>query len=148
MQAGHYTSAAALIGIFENEKLWATNIKFLNDEQEFLHALDLARAVTQESQQRFNKKSGFLESHALYVKDITAQLESLNTYQNPYSLALFLSRRTCFLNGEGIAPEIKVTALNLMSMKFIPQRRMNLTTLNYLPASTTTKQKPNKYTQF
>jgi hypothetical protein len=42
---GHYTTATSLIGILEHEVLWATNIKFLNDEHEFQHALDLARKV-------------------------------------------------------------------------------------------------------
>ncbi|MGQ7275469.1 DUF2971 domain-containing protein [Marinobacter sp. V034] len=36
---GHYTSQAGLIGIMGNQKIWATNIKYLNDENEFSDAL-------------------------------------------------------------------------------------------------------------
>lgn len=42
---GHYTTASALIQILKTEQLWATNIKFLNDEQEFFHALDLIEGI-------------------------------------------------------------------------------------------------------
>lgn len=42
---GHYTSIPGLIGILEAEELWATNIKFLNDEHEFQHAIELFKEV-------------------------------------------------------------------------------------------------------
>src|SRR5262245_4947739 len=34
----HYTSSAGLYGILENNCLWATHFRFLNDSQEFLSA--------------------------------------------------------------------------------------------------------------
>jgi hypothetical protein len=34
----HYTSSAGLYGILENECLWATNFRFLNDSKEFMWA--------------------------------------------------------------------------------------------------------------
>jgi hypothetical protein len=42
---GHYTTLAGLLGIVKTESIWATNIKFLNDEQEFLHALGLIKEI-------------------------------------------------------------------------------------------------------
>lgn len=37
----HYTSSAGLIGILEHGKIWASEIRFLNDMQEFSRALQL-----------------------------------------------------------------------------------------------------------
>jgi hypothetical protein len=42
---GHYTSPGELLGIIRDEFLWATNIKFLNDQHEFQHALKLIKTI-------------------------------------------------------------------------------------------------------
>ena len=42
---GHYTTLPGMLGILGTGTLWATNIKFLNDAQEFSHAIDLAEAA-------------------------------------------------------------------------------------------------------
>jgi hypothetical protein len=42
---GHYTSPGGLLGIIRDEFLWATNIKFLNDQHEFQHALKLIKTI-------------------------------------------------------------------------------------------------------
>lgn len=42
---GHYTSPGGLLGIIRDEYLWATNIKFLNDQHEFQHALKLIKTI-------------------------------------------------------------------------------------------------------
>jgi hypothetical protein len=39
----HYTSATGLIGILESKQLYATDVRFLNDSQELLYAVDLAK---------------------------------------------------------------------------------------------------------
>jgi hypothetical protein len=36
----HYTTAAGLLGILRESKLWATDLRFLNDAQEAVYALD------------------------------------------------------------------------------------------------------------
>lgn len=36
----HYTSQNALLGIIENGVIWASNIHYLNDSKEFVHAFD------------------------------------------------------------------------------------------------------------
>ena len=38
----HYTTAAGLLGICTSKKIWATNIRYLNDSEEFRYTLDLA----------------------------------------------------------------------------------------------------------
>jgi len=37
----HYTSFNALVGIVTSKKIWATEYRFLNDREEFLHAKSL-----------------------------------------------------------------------------------------------------------
>lgn len=80
MHYGHYTTANALISIIQSEQLWATNIKFLNDEQEFLHAITLAKEVIQRSTESAQKIQTNRNAYDEFVKDITKALESLDTY--------------------------------------------------------------------
>lgn len=40
----HYTTAAGLLGICTSKKIWATDIRYLNDSEEFQYTLDLAAA--------------------------------------------------------------------------------------------------------
>src|SRR5262245_10539375 len=41
----HYTSQKGLLGILDSQALWATNLRYMNDSQEFQHALALAASV-------------------------------------------------------------------------------------------------------
>jgi hypothetical protein len=83
MLYGHYTTANALINIVQTETLWATNIKFLNDEQEFLHAIDLAKDVIKRSTE---KSSGKIKSNKMYydafVEETTKAIEDLDRYNS------------------------------------------------------------------
>ena len=57
----HYTDAYGLQGILQGEKLWATNVRFLNDSQEVWHGVnlalgalsDLANSLTKPETKRF-----------------------------------------------------------------------------------------------
>jgi hypothetical protein len=44
----HYTSFNGFHGIVESKKIWATDVRFLNDKQEFLHARTIAEKVVDE----------------------------------------------------------------------------------------------------
>jgi hypothetical protein len=44
----HYTSQAGCIGIFHAQRIWATNVRFFNDEKEFVLAHDIAHEYLQE----------------------------------------------------------------------------------------------------
>jgi hypothetical protein len=60
----HYTTAAGAIGIAATRMLWATNIRFLNDSTEYLHALHLVRRARDERASSLSAQEyGFL-SHA------------------------------------------------------------------------------------
>jgi hypothetical protein len=44
----HYTSYVGFQGIITSKKIWATEYRFLNDRQEFLHAKELAQTLLEE----------------------------------------------------------------------------------------------------
>lgn len=44
----HYTSQPGLLGILQERSLWATDIRFLNDDQEFRNGVSILDAVTKE----------------------------------------------------------------------------------------------------
>ena len=41
----HYTNLSGLIGIIENQYLWATNLYFLNDRNEYKHGVNIIKEV-------------------------------------------------------------------------------------------------------
>ena len=75
---GHYTSQLGLMGIISNEVLWATNIKFLNDEHEFQHALDLIREIIPTSRITPGMKEH--KDQEGYIENIVKRLEQLDSY--------------------------------------------------------------------
>lgn len=44
----HYTRLPGLLGIIDSKALWATDIRYLNDETEFHHAVDITRDLLTE----------------------------------------------------------------------------------------------------
>lgn len=75
---GHYTSQRGLLEIVSNEVLWATNIKFLNDEHEFQHALDLIREIIPTSKITPEMKEH--EAHKGFIAKLLTRLEQLDNY--------------------------------------------------------------------
>lgn len=101
---GHYTNQRGLLGIMGSESLWATNIKFLNDEYEFQHALDLIKDIIQKS----NMKMGYpdYDVYEKYVAELKKQLESLNSYKSESIFTLSFSEETDLLSQwRGYCPE-------------------------------------------
>jgi len=80
MHYGHYTTANALINIIQSEQLWATNIKFLNDEQEFLHAITLAKEIIEKSTENAEKIKANRSTYDEFIKNITKSLENLDRH--------------------------------------------------------------------
>jgi hypothetical protein len=48
MNLYHYTTQGGLRGIAQSQSLWATNIRYLNDATEYLHAVHIAQRVMNE----------------------------------------------------------------------------------------------------
>lgn len=98
MTYGHYTTATSLIGILKNEVLWATNIKFLNDEHEFQHALDLARKVIIRSKEKFDRTSKFANVYDLYITEIEKTFTNLELYSSESIFTCSFSEQTDLLS--------------------------------------------------
>jgi hypothetical protein len=75
---GHYTSPGGLMGIVRDEGLWATNIKFLNDQHEFQHALDLIKRIINKRTALFGASIPPLYSEFRGAMDI--QLAALESF--------------------------------------------------------------------
>lgn len=41
----HYTTPIGLLGISNSKKIWATDLRFLNDKKEFQHSLDITHSI-------------------------------------------------------------------------------------------------------
>jgi hypothetical protein len=94
---GHYTSQAGLIEIIRSEKIWATNIKFLNDEHEFQHALKLikekiktSKKIPQEHRDHFTFK--------FFTTELESTLETLDSYRSESIFTLSFSEETDLLS--------------------------------------------------
>lgn len=44
----HYTTPAGLLGISFSKKIWATDVRFLNDKKEFQHTLDIINSIIED----------------------------------------------------------------------------------------------------
>ncbi len=103
-ELGHYTTQSGLLGIVGAEKIWATNIKFLNDEHEFKHALDLIKDIIPTS----NIKTGHKDHtiYKAYIEDLEKQLRSLDNYRSESIFTLSFSEETDLLSQwRGYCPE-------------------------------------------
>lgn len=71
---GHYTDTEGLLGIIKSKEIWLTNIKFLNDEQEFNHTIDLIRNILK------NPKIASNDTRYETVKSLSVELlETIKT---------------------------------------------------------------------
>ena len=68
----HYTTPIGMVGITQTKKIWATDIRFLNDKKEFHHSLETARSIIENFDKDKNDSSKLqvLESKFLgYIKN-------------------------------------------------------------------------------
>lgn len=93
---GHYTSIPGLLGIIGHEKLWATNIRFLNDEQEFRHALDLIKNIIPNS--RITREQPDHVVHKEFIEGIQEELKSLDSHKSDSVFTLSFSEETDLLS--------------------------------------------------
>lgn len=104
MDCGHYTSQSGLLGIVTNQNIWATNIKYLNDEHEFLDALELIREIIPTS-----KITPDFDEHALhkeYLQKLEKRLNNLDVFVSESVFIFSLSEETDLLSQwRGYCPE-------------------------------------------
>lgn len=98
MVFGHYTSTSALISILENQKLWATNIKFLNDQNEFIHALDFVTQMIDKPKFRHKLTSTEIPIFDSFLDDLNNKLPLLDSIVADYLFTLSFSEKTDLLS--------------------------------------------------
>jgi len=72
----HYTTHNGLLGIIKNKEIWATHTQYLNDQQEYLHALNLVHNEIDVIMRKSNNAK-----HKLLLKDMDEDVygnESMN----------------------------------------------------------------------
>lgn len=84
----HHTTTDGIIGILENQAIWATDIKFLNDYDEFLIGLQEITTTTER-----NKHSRREESYASQIVDLYNSLEE-NLRKNLLGRSVFIASFT------------------------------------------------------
>lgn len=87
MKLGHYTETQGLLGICQGKTLRATNIKFLNDEQEFIHALELIKRLITETDE--NKAAPHIDIFNEFRGRILSKISLLdqNTSESIFTLS-------------------------------------------------------------
>lgn len=93
---GHYTSQAGMMGIIESEKLWATNIKYLNDEHEFQHALDLIREIIPQS--KYSKENPDYDKYLDYIGKLQEKIETLDNSRSDSVFTISFTEETDLLS--------------------------------------------------
>lgn len=96
MKLGHYTNTQGLLGIYQTRTLRATNIKFLNDEQEFVHALNLIREIISNTDSK--KAADKIEEFEDFRKKILSKLDSIDEYSSESIFTLSFSEKTDLLS--------------------------------------------------
>jgi hypothetical protein len=81
----HYTDPKGLIGILSEGQLWATNIRYLNDSSELLHAQDILKLVLGEIDQEFPSHSPQASLAAAARTSRSSLNDALDTYVTCFS---------------------------------------------------------------
>lgn len=93
---GHYTNTQGLMGIYQSSTLRATNIKFLNDEQEFVHALQLIRRLIEETDE--NKAAPYVPIFNEFKDRILSKITALDEHTSESIFTLSFSEKTDLLS--------------------------------------------------
>jgi hypothetical protein len=74
-QIFHYTSMQGLLGIIETKKIWATNLAYLNDKTEFVHARDMFVSAISKLKEEIEKSEPKKAQPALSLYDFSDSSE-------------------------------------------------------------------------
>lgn len=96
MKLGHYTNTQGLLGIFQGKTLRATNIKFLNDEHEFIHALELIRQLISSTDEK--KAAPHVREFNEFKERILSKINILDQHTSEAIFTLSFSEKTDLLS--------------------------------------------------
>ena len=94
---GHYTTQTGLMGIISTESIYATNIMFLNDEQEFQHALILIKDILTKSD-KIKPDSHLHSVYQQFIDDLKRKLDTLDGYESTPIFTVSFSEETDLLS--------------------------------------------------
>jgi hypothetical protein len=95
---GHYTSQLGLMGIVTQKKLWATNINFLNDAHEFLHAIQLIKDLIKESSKNFPTDRSGYSTYRSFIEKVEDELSKLEKNVSETIFTMSFSEKTDLLS--------------------------------------------------
>jgi hypothetical protein len=93
---GHYTTQAGLMGIIGSQKIWATNIKFLNDEGECQHAIDLIKEIVPTS--KIKEDHPDYEVYKQFSSALESDLDLIDDYLTQHVFTFSFSQETDLLS--------------------------------------------------
>jgi hypothetical protein len=74
----HYTSGTGVLGMFDSDSIWATQIHYLNDAKEFGHAIDQARSYLFSTSQK--SSDALLKELCTGLSESLEQVSKLSLY--------------------------------------------------------------------
>lgn len=92
---GHYTTPTGLMGIVRGT-IWATNIRYLNDDQEFKHAVALVKDLLSKS--IISKGHPDYARKEVFVDELTKKLASIEFIYPDYIFTASFSEKTDLLS--------------------------------------------------
>lgn len=103
MLCSHYTSQEGLLSIIEYEKLWATNIKYLNDNKEYNDAIDHLSKLIPTGNLDNNFENSVVDT---YKKLLIESLDSIkNSWKNRNYTISFSKEKDLLSQWRGYCPE-------------------------------------------
>lgn len=126
---GHYTSPAGLMGLVRGA-IWATNIRYLNDAQEFKHAVELIREISSNSV--ISKDHPDHSKKEVFVEALRIRLKSFEFIYPDYIYTASFSEKTDLLSqwrgycpgNNGYCVEVDINQLLSNVQKTFPQARL------------------------
>lgn len=108
----HYTSYAALQGIVSSKRIWATEYRFLNDREEFLHARDLAQMLVGDEPEYVGEKFPARE-HVQKAVDIAFNTGYLHQERLRVTVASFSEQADQLSQWRGYANDSRGVSIGL-----------------------------------
>lgn len=100
---GHYTTVQGVMGMISEELLWATNIRFLNDQHEFQHSLGVLRKILAKPQLA---PQAHKQLFAEYQKMVGSRLDEIERFRSESVFTLSFSAKPDLLSQwRGYCPE-------------------------------------------
>lgn len=116
----HYTGIKALLGIAESKSIWASNIYYLNDSKEIIHACDLLEAAIEPwlaFGNNINQEILFLSQFKDWVKDFRRSTFNIFVFSLSQKPSLLSQWRAYTPHGKGVSIGISASSLTSIAQK-------------------------------